>query len=79
MMTSRVGPRRSTTCRSFRNVISFSSFFSSSVPAISVPSGSTMMRDSTARRISQVSSSRSSRMNVSVRPRLARNSGGCAM
>ena len=36
-------------------------------------------RDSTARRISSVSSSRSSRMKVSLRPRLARKSGGCAM
>ena len=62
MITSRVGPRRSTTCRSLRNVISFSSFCSSSAPVISVPSGSTTTRDSTARRISQVSSSRSSRM-----------------
>ena len=66
MITSRVGPRRSTTWRSLRNVISFSSFCSSAVPVISVPSGSTTTRDSTARRISHVSSSRSSRMNVSV-------------
>ena len=36
-------------------------------------------RDSTARRIRKLSSSRSSLMYVSARPRLARKSGGWAM
>ncbi len=79
MMIGRAGPRRSTMCRYFWNATSFSSRVSSSGPVICVPSGSTSTRDSAARRSSQRSISRSSRMKNSLRPRLARKSGGCAM
>ncbi len=43
------------------------------------PVGQASTRDSTARLISHFSSARSSRMKNSLRPRLARKSGGCAM
>ena len=78
--TSRVGPRRSTTCSSFRKAISFSSCCSSSSPE-DLPAVGAAPACATRRRAGSETprASRSSLMNVSDRPRFARKSGGCAM